>query len=198
MSRSSASNFLTRVTLVRILLVPVIMSLIIVPTVIAHSYATATVLFAVAAATDFVDGYLARRWAATTLLGSFLDTTADKLLVTGTLIALVAVDRASPWVALIIIGRELLIMALRGLVATAGTFMEPSIWGKSKATVQFVAIALAIAGPPMRFGSLEIDEWVMILAAFITVMSGIEYGVRYARLFSNERLSIQNQRRVDQ
>jgi CDP-diacylglycerol--glycerol-3-phosphate 3-phosphatidyltransferase len=193
-SHSSASNFLTKVTLVRILLVPVIMALIIVPTVIGHAYAIATALFAVAAATDFVDGYLARRWAATTMLGSFLDTTADKLLVAGTLIALVAVDRASPWIALIIIGRELLIMALRGLVATAGTFVKPSIWGKWKATVQFVAITLSISSPPVHLGPLKIDEWLMIVAGLITMMSGIEYVVRYARLFSNERASTQSPR----
>ena len=74
-------------------------------------------LFAFAAATDWVDGYLARRWEVTTKLGSFLDTTADKLLVTGVLIALVAVERASPWVAIIIIGRELMVLGLRGVIA---------------------------------------------------------------------------------
>jgi hypothetical protein len=78
------------------------------------AYTAAAVVFAVAASTDFVDGYLARRWAVTTKLGSFLDTTADKLLVSGALIALVDVRRASAWIAAIIVGRELLILGLRG------------------------------------------------------------------------------------
>jgi hypothetical protein len=90
---------------------------------------------------------LARRWGVTTKLGSFLDTTADKLLVTGVLIALVAVDRASPWIALIIIGRELVILGLRGVIAAEGTVMQPSMLGKLKTTIQFLAIALAILRP---------------------------------------------------
>ena len=101
----------------------------------------AAVLFAIAAATDFFDGRLARRWKQTTTLGTFLDTTADKLLVSGVLMALVAVGRASAWIAFIIIGRELVIMGLRGVVSAAdGTVVKPSIWGKLKANVQFLAI----------------------------------------------------------
>src|ERR687885_121210 len=94
--------------------------------------AAATVLFAAAAIPDFLDGYPPRRWRVTTTLGSFLDTTADKLLVTGVLVALVAAERASPWIATIIVGRELMIMGLRGVVAADGTVMAPSIWGKLK------------------------------------------------------------------
>src|SRR5207244_8175688 len=103
------------------------------------AYTAAAIVFAVAASTDFVDGYLARRWAVTTRLGSFLDTTADKLLVSGALIALVDVDRASPWIAAIIVGRELLILAPRGVVAAAGTVLPTSLWGTLKTNVQFIA-----------------------------------------------------------
>ena len=67
----------------------------------------AAALFCVAAATDWVDGRLARRWGVTSKLGSFLDTTADKLLVSGVLIALLAAGRASTWIVALIIGREL-------------------------------------------------------------------------------------------
>lgn len=181
---SRPTSHLVWITSARILLVPAVMALILYRS---ELEAVAAALFTVAAATDFVDGYLARRWGATTLLGSFLDTTADKLLVTGTLIALVAVDRVSPWIALIIIGRELLIMALRGLVAGEGTFIAPSIWGKWKATVQFVAIGFVIARPELTIGPLLIDEWLMLLAAGITIMSGVEYLVRFAPAFSRRR-----------
>src|SRR4051794_31535501 len=88
-----------------------------------YAYVVAGILFAIAAATDFFDGLLARRWAQTSTLGSFLDTTADKLLVSGALVALVAVDRASPWIAFLIIGREILIMGLRGAIAADGEVM---------------------------------------------------------------------------
>jgi len=108
-----------------------VMALLLAADHVANATTIAAVLFAFAAVTDFVDGRLARRWKQTTTLGTFLDTTADKLLVSGVLMALVAIDRASAWVAFIIVGRELLILGLRGVVsATDGTIVMPSIWGK--------------------------------------------------------------------
>jgi CDP-diacylglycerol--glycerol-3-phosphate 3-phosphatidyltransferase len=154
------SGFLAAASSVRIVLVPVIMALVVVDDNEAGTLSiVAGVLFAVAAITDFFDGYLARRWNVTTTLGSFLDTTADKLLVTGVLIALVAVERVSPWIAMIIIGRELVIMGLRGVVAADGLVMAPSIWGKIKTNVQFFAILLAIVRPDVVVAGAYADEW---------------------------------------
>ncbi len=132
-------------------------------------------LFALAATTDFFDGYLARKWQMESVLGAFLDTTADKLLVTGTLLALISVDRVSMWLALIIVMREFIVTALRSLVALGGGQVRPSIWGKVKATSQFVAIGLAIirVGPPI--GPWFLDEWLMAVAVVLTVMSGWQY-----------------------
>lgn len=174
-----STAILMGITYLRILLVPVVMALILVGDDTAGAFAIAAVLFAAAAVTDFIDGYLARRWNVTTTLGSFLDTTADKLLVSGALIALVGVGRASPWAATIIVGRELLILGLRGFVAADGTVMAPSIWGKLKASVQFVAITLAIVRVSEEFGPLFLDEYVMIAAVIITVMSAVEYLARF-------------------
>ena len=137
-------SLLSGLTYARIVAVPVVMALILAGPGRSSAYTAAAIVFAVAAMTDFVDGYLARRWEVSTKLGSFLDTTADKLLVTGALIALVDVDRASPWIAAIIISRELLILGLRGVVAAEGTVFPPSIWGKLKTNAQFIAIFLAI------------------------------------------------------
>jgi CDP-diacylglycerol--glycerol-3-phosphate 3-phosphatidyltransferase len=174
-----AAAFLKAVTWLRIVLVPVIMALVLAGPRTRYAFAVAAVLFAVAAATDFVDGFLARRWAKTTAFGNFLDTTADKLLVSGALLALVAVDRASPWIALIIVGRELFIMGLKGAVAAGGDVVKPSIWGKAKANVQFLAIVLAIVRFPDQIGPLFLDEYAMIAAAAITVLSALEYLVRF-------------------
>jgi CDP-diacylglycerol--glycerol-3-phosphate 3-phosphatidyltransferase len=138
------------------------------------------VLFAAAAATDWIDGYLARRWGVTTKIGSFLDTTADKLLVTGVLIALVAVERASPWVSVIIIGRELMVLGLRGVIAAEGTVMQPSLLGRLKTSIQFLAILLAILRPGDEIGGAFVDEWVMLAAAAITVASAIDYFSRFS------------------
>jgi CDP-diacylglycerol--glycerol-3-phosphate 3-phosphatidyltransferase len=187
MSGRALQSLLSRITLARIALVPAVVALVLVGDRVSHAYVIAAVLFAIAAVTDFWDGYLARRWAMTTALGSFLDSTADKLLVCGALVALVAVGRASPWIAIVILGRELMILSLRGMVATRGTMMTPSIWGKLKANVQFAAILLAIVRYPYRVGPLHLDEWVMLTAGVITVMSGVEYLTRFSAVLSPAR-----------
>jgi CDP-diacylglycerol--glycerol-3-phosphate 3-phosphatidyltransferase len=178
-----AASVLRRITYVRVVLVPVVMWLVL-EDPFRHAPGVAATLFAIAAATDFLDGFLARRWAATTILGGFLDTTADKLLVSGVLVALVAAGRASPWVAAIIVGRELLIMGLRGVVATDGTVIAPSIWGKLKANVQFVAIFLAILRLGSPIGPFYLDGWAMWAAAVVTVLSAVEYLARFSNRLS--------------
>jgi CDP-diacylglycerol--glycerol-3-phosphate 3-phosphatidyltransferase len=171
MSSIRSARFLAASTSLRILLTPVIMALLMADA----ARGLTAVLFAAAAATDWIDGYLARRWDVTTKIGSFLDTTADKLLVTGVLIALVAVERASPWVSVIIIGRELMVLGLRGVIAAEGTVMQPSIWGRLKTSIQFQAILLAILRPGDEVGGAFVDEWVMLAAAAITVASAVDY-----------------------
>ncbi len=182
-----AAAFLKGVTWLRILLVPVIMALVLAGPDHEDAFAVAGGLFAIAALTDLVDGFLARRWAQASTFGNFLDTTADKLLVSGALLALVAVGRASPWIAFIIVGRELLIMGLKGAVAAGGELMKPSVWGKAKANVQFLAIFLAIVRLPDEIGPLFLDEYVMIAAAIITVLSGVEYLVRFKSAITADR-----------
>jgi CDP-diacylglycerol--glycerol-3-phosphate 3-phosphatidyltransferase len=180
-----AARFLTAITYLRIVLTPVVMALIVAGDRVSWATPAAAVLFAIAALTDFFDGRLARRWKQTTTLGTFLDTTADKLLVSGVLIALVAVDRASIWVAFIIIGRELLILGLRGVVsASDGTVMRPSIWGKLKANIQFGAILLAIWRPDVSIGGWYLDQVAMAFAAFVTLASAAEYLARFRRSLS--------------
>ncbi|HET9722511.1 MAG TPA: CDP-diacylglycerol--glycerol-3-phosphate 3-phosphatidyltransferase [Actinomycetota bacterium] len=175
-----AAIFLEGITYLRAILVPVIMWLVLIGDDTEHAYTIAGWLFAFAAITDFFDGYLARRWKRVTVLGNFLDTTADKLLVSGVLVALVSVGRASPWIAFIIVGRELLILGLRGVVAAGGEVMKPSIWGKLKANVQFIAITLAIWRLGEPIGDLYLDQWAMLAAAFVTIGSGVEYLMRFA------------------
>jgi CDP-diacylglycerol--glycerol-3-phosphate 3-phosphatidyltransferase len=163
-------------TATRIALTPVVMALILFGDESVD--ALACVLFCVAAATDWVDGRLARRWNVTTRLGSFLDTTADKLLVTGVLIALLGDARVSPWIVALIVGRELVLMGLRGVLASDGEVMAPSQLGKLKTSIQFLAIALAILRPWEPVGGEYLDEWAMLAAAAITVWSAADYLIR--------------------
>ena len=167
-------------TAMRIVLTPVVMGLVLAGggDETGDAAVVACVLFCIAAATDWIDGRLARRWDVTSKLGSFLDTTADKLLVSGVLIALLAADRASPWGVGLVIGRELILMGLRGVIASEGEVMAPSMLGKLKTGVQFLAIALAIVRPGDPVGGQFIDEWAMLAAAVITVWSAVDYLVR--------------------
>jgi CDP-diacylglycerol--glycerol-3-phosphate 3-phosphatidyltransferase len=162
-------------TCVRIVASPVILALL-----LGHDWTVAAILFLVAAATDFIDGRLARRWQVTTKLGSFLDTTADKLLVSTALLGLLAVGRVSPWVTFVIISREFTILGLRAAVAAGGSQFETSKFGKWKATLQFVAIALAMLRPDVIIGGAHLDQWLMVLTAAITGWSGIDYLIRSA------------------
>jgi CDP-diacylglycerol---glycerol-3-phosphate 3-phosphatidyltransferase len=171
-----SARLLAAGTATRILLTPLVMGLVLVGD--GETDTLAAVLFCVAGATDYVDGVLARRWHVTSKLGSFLDTTADKLLVSGVLIALLAADRVSPWIVALIVGRELVLMGLRGIIAADGEVMAPSLLGKLKTSVQFVAIPLAILRLGDPLGGLYLDEWAMLLAAAITVWSGADYLVR--------------------
>jgi CDP-diacylglycerol--glycerol-3-phosphate 3-phosphatidyltransferase len=184
-ARSTA--LLTRITSLRIALVPAVMVLVLLGDRVRYAYVGAAVVFVAAAATDFVDGYLARRWALTTALGAFLDTTADKLLVAGAFVALVAAGRASPWVAAIVIGRELAILGLRGVVAVEGIVMEASGWGKLKANAQYVAITLAMLRLEEPLARLYLDQWAMLIAAVVTVLSAWDYWARWSSLLASDR-----------
>jgi CDP-diacylglycerol---glycerol-3-phosphate 3-phosphatidyltransferase len=175
LSALRSSRMLAAGTGVRILLAPAVMAL-----VLAGSDTAAAAVFFIAAVTDWVDGRLARRWGVTTRLGAFLDTTADKLLVTTALVALVAVDRVSPWVTLIIVGREFTILGLRAAVASGGRQLETSMLGKWKATVQFGAITLAMLRPDATIAGAYLDEWVMVGAAIVTAWSGVDYLLRFS------------------
>jgi CDP-diacylglycerol---glycerol-3-phosphate 3-phosphatidyltransferase len=164
----------------RVLASPAVMAL-----VLAKSYDVAAIVFVIAAITDWIDGRLARRWGVTTRLGAFLDTTADKLLVSTALIALVSVHRVSPWVALVIVGREFTILGLRTAVESGGRRFETSMLGKWKATIQFAAITLAILRPDVTIAGVYLDQWAMVIAALVTAWSGIDYIIQFSAALRN-------------
>jgi CDP-diacylglycerol--glycerol-3-phosphate 3-phosphatidyltransferase len=180
-----AAALLSGVTYLRVLLTPVVMWLVLQGPSDGWAYPAAAIVFAVAAITDFIDGRLARRWKQTSTLGTFLDTTADKLLVAGVLIALVQVGRVNAWLAFIIVAREVLILGLRGAVTAAdGTVVTPSFLGKAKTNIQFAAILLAIWRPEIVIAGRFLDQWAMVVAAVVTVWSAVDYLGRFARRLS--------------
>lgn len=144
------------------------------------SYGLAAAVFGAAAVSDFLDGFLARRWQQSSKVGAWLDTIADKILVTGVLFALVEVGRAWAWAAFVIVAREIAVMGLRGIVAIEGRQVPPSALGKLKATAQFLAMGLAMVRLSEPWGEFFLDEWVMLAAVALTVASAVDYFARFA------------------
>jgi len=180
-------TFSTRITLVRIVLVPVLVALIMAEGHLRHAVALAVAAFLVASFTDFVDGYLARRWRQVTQLGNFLDTTADKLLVMGALVALLAKGQVNVWVVLVVIAREVAVLGLRAVAAAGSVVISASIWGKLKFNVQVVGITLAILQPAVVLGALRLDQWAMIVVALVSALSAVDYFARFGDLVGAER-----------
>jgi CDP-diacylglycerol--glycerol-3-phosphate 3-phosphatidyltransferase/cardiolipin synthase len=139
----------------------------------------ATGLFVFAALTDWLDGYLARRMKQESAFGQFLDPVADKLIVAAALLVLLNMDRVQVWVALVIIGREITISALREWMAQVGASKSVAVHmvGKLKTTAQLVAIPFLLFDGTL-FGWLNaalIGTWLIWVAAFLTLWSMFYY-----------------------
>jgi len=130
----------------------------------------ALLIFLAAAATDLLDGYLARRWGQITTVGTLLDPIADKLLISAALISLVDIHRLPAWMVILIIGREFAVSGLRSIAAAGGHTIEASELGKSKMVAQVAAIALVIAG--IRWPALNeiamLAMWTVVLFALVS------------------------------
>jgi len=138
----------------------------------------ATVLFTAAAITDWLDGWLARRLNQLSAFGAFLDPVADKLMVAAALIVLVEIDRASAIVAVIIIGREITISALREWMAQIGasTSVAVNFLGKIKTVSQMIAIPMLLYHDALgAFNTKLFGDWLIWLAAALTLVSMAYY-----------------------
>lgn len=140
---------------------------------------SATIVFIVAAVTDWFDGFLARRWNQTSAFGAFLDPVADKLMVAGALLVLVQFYDVNAVVSFIIIGREITISALREWMAQIGASKSVAVssLGKIKTTAQMIAIPMLLFGGKL-FGVIDTQvwgTWLLGIAAVLTVWSMLYY-----------------------
>ncbi len=157
-------------TVFRILLVPVLVVALLEET--DSGSLVAAIVFAVAASTDGLDGYLARSREDVTAFGRVMDPIADKLLIAAALIALVSLDRVASWVAMVIIAREFAVSGLRIWAAQQGASIASSPLGKAKTVSQVVAVlALIAAGDP---NAAWVDALVYVAVA-LTLVSGVQY-----------------------
>jgi len=173
-------NLPTLLTWARIVAIPLIIGVYYLEGMgIAQKNLIATVMFVVFAATDWADGFLARKLNQTSAFGAFLDPVADKFLVCASLLVLVHLDRADVFVALIIIGREIAISSLREWMAIIGATKSVAVHmlGKIKTTVQMVAIPFLLFDG-MVFGVIDTHlwgTWLIWASAVLTVWSMVYY-----------------------
>lgn len=173
-------NLPNSLTVLRIILIPLFAVLLLLR--IPNGDYMAAAVFVLAALTDSLDGYLARLWKQVTKLGIVMDPIADKLLITAALISLVELDRLPAWIAIVILGREFAVTGLRAFKAEEGIVIPASFLGKLKTFTQVVAVLFTILKPVLLgFTSLPWDRWLMYLAVFITLGSGVEYFLKFLR-----------------
>ncbi|SET41262.1 CDP-diacylglycerol--glycerol-3-phosphate 3-phosphatidyltransferase [Paenibacillus sp. NFR01] len=188
-------NLPNRITLARICLIPIMMIFLLVdfnfyPEPIhwgsfqlSVNHLIAAIIFLLAASTDGIDGYIARKYNMVTNLGKLLDPLADKLLVSAVLISLVELGRCDSWIAIVIISREFAVTGLRQVALLEGKVVAASKWGKIKTVVQIVAISLLLLNNfPFQFISIPLDDIAIWAAALITIYSGVDYFVKNKEL----------------
>ena len=180
-------NLANKLTLVRIILIPFFIISFYVPTLL---YQTVTIqdyqipyanlvalgIFLLAAITDFIDGYVARRFNMITDLGKFIDPLADKLLVAAALLMLLDLSLIPAWAVFIILAREFIVTGFRMVASAKGRVIAAGQLGKLKTVVQFVMIAnLLLLNYPFERYNVPLDQILVALAIILTIASGVEY-----------------------
>ena len=172
-------NLPTLLTWARIVAIPLIVGIYALDLPAAHANLIATVLFIVVAFTDWLDGWLARRLNQTSSFGAFLDPVADKFLVCASLLILVQLGRVHAILALIIVGREIAISALREWMAQIGASASVAVHmlGKVKTSAQMVAITFLLYDGRLA-GAIDTRAWgtvLLVIAAVLTIWSMVYY-----------------------
>lgn len=193
-------NLANKITMIRIMLIPIILLVLqpypqwlnekapIFQHLNQYGMYYAALLFVLTAATDKLDGHIARKYNMVTNLGKLLDPLADKLLISAALIMLVCLNMTSSWVAIIIIGREIIITAIRTVASLKGIALAADNYGKIKMVFQVVAItAVLLNNYPFTFvTSAPIDDVLMYIAVILTIYSGFNYiKMNYKKLQMN-------------
>jgi CDP-diacylglycerol--glycerol-3-phosphate 3-phosphatidyltransferase len=176
-------NIPNLLTVSRILSVPVFIILMHDPTPVRAL--AAGIVFSLASATDWLDGYLARKWGQVTKMGKLLDPIADKILVTAALVILVRMELIPAWIAIVIIGREFAVTGLRAIAASDGIVIPAEAVGKYKVGAQIAAVLSLILDYHLGTEWLtEIGIIIIWVAMALAVYSGVQYFTRYWKKLS--------------
>lgn len=174
-------NLPNTITLIRIAMIPLIILFLLLP--ISGKYLISAILFVVAAATDGLDGHIARSRNLVTTLGKFLDPLADKLLILATLICLLALDKVGAVAIILILTRELVITGLRAIAADKGVVIAASYFGKFKTVSQIVSITYILLAGQFTVLPEFIGTVLLWIAVIITILSGADYLYKAKELF---------------
>jgi len=180
-------NLPNLLTILRIFFVPLLIAVLVAPSprlellgaLIPNEFVALAILLA-AAATDLLDGYLARRWQQVTTVGTLLDPIADKLLISAALISCVEVGLLPAWMAIVIIGREFAVTGLRSIAAAEGYTIRASELGKTKMVMQVIAISLLLAGIQWPVLS-PVAMWLLWAVVVFAVISLVDYFRKFWR-----------------
>ncbi|WP_042456494.1 CDP-diacylglycerol--glycerol-3-phosphate 3-phosphatidyltransferase [Neobacillus dielmonensis] len=191
-------NIPNRITVSRILLIPIFLIIMLVPfkwgeiellgATMPVTHLVGALIFILASTTDWIDGHYARKYNLVTNMGKFLDPLADKLLVSAALIVLVELGYAPSWIVIIIISREFAVTGLRLLLAGEGEVVAANMLGKIKTWTQIIAIStlllhnIIFAMIPFRFDLLAL--WVALI---FTIWSGWDYFAKNNHVFKNSK-----------
>jgi CDP-diacylglycerol---glycerol-3-phosphate 3-phosphatidyltransferase len=192
-------NIPNLLTLLRIFFVPFLVAVLVQVDIPAPDGQAANVLLALgiflaAAATDLLDGYLARKWRQITTIGTLLDPIADKLLISAALISLVQVRAVPGWMVILIVGREFAVSGLRAIAAAEGYTIKASDMGKTKMISQVAAVSSLMLG--MRYQWLARPaRWLMWVVVFFSVVSAALYFRKFWRKV-DDRIKLRRRREL--
>ncbi|HPD57381.1 MAG TPA: CDP-diacylglycerol--glycerol-3-phosphate 3-phosphatidyltransferase [Smithellaceae bacterium] len=174
------------ITLIRIGMVPFLFTLLLWPG--KFWSLVLAILFVLASLTDLIDGYIARKYSLVTTLGKFLDPMADKLIVNSAMILMIPIGRIDAWIVAIIIIRDFLVDGIRSIASTDGMYIQASEWGKKKTLAQSIAItALIIHYPFFGIDAHFVGTIILYVALFLTIISGLDYFIKYYRYKSQSK-----------
>ena len=180
-------NLPNSLTIARIFFVPLLVAVLVAESVSIRLFGVsitnewlALAIFLIAAATDLLDGYLARRWGQVTTIGTLLDPIADKLLISAALISLVQVHAVPAWMVILIVGREFAISGLRSIAAAEGYTIRASDLGKTKMVAQVTAISFLLLSIRHR-QIATIAYWMMWAVVLFAVLSAVGYFRKFWR-----------------
>lgn len=178
-------NLPNRITIFRVIMIPVFLIFMLVPGIPFANY-IACAIFCIASASDFLDGYLARKLNLVTNFGKFCDPVADKLLVCSALICFVEKKTCAAWIVIIIIAREFIISGFRTVAADNGVVIAASYWGKFKTTFQMIACIFLILNLPFKVTDI-IGNIFLYLALIFTVVSLVDYLIKNKNVLKEKK-----------